>query len=151
MLAVNSKNCLKIFLIANMFLKNYLSRLFALILVVVIGLVGCGGTTTGLTGNYSQDTTFVVQSLTKAIDLANDDPERANIQTLARNQINDYASRYRRDSNYSSLRSFTTMQTALNSLAGYYTSYGSRPLPEKLKSRLKQEFNQVEFFLQKSN
>jgi photosystem II Psb27 protein len=41
------------------------------------------------------------------------------------------------------------MQTALNSLAGYYTSYGSRPLPEKLKSRLKQEFNQVEFSLQK--
>jgi photosystem II Psb27 protein len=149
MLAVNSKNCLKIFLIANMFLKNYLSRLFALVLVVVIGLVGCGGSTTGLTGNYIEDTTFVVQSLTKAIDLANDDPERASIQALARDQINDYASRYRRDSNYSGLRSFTTMQTALNSLAGYYTSYGTRPLPEKLKSRLKQEFNQVEFSLKK--
>ncbi len=132
-----------------MFIKNYLSRLFALVLVVVIGLVGCGGTTTGLTGNYQEDTTFIVQSLTKAIDLANDDPERASIQALAKEQINDYASRYRRNSTYSGLRSFTTMQTALNSLAGYYTSYGNRPLPEKLKSRLKQEFNQVEFSLTK--
>jgi photosystem II Psb27 protein len=132
-----------------MFIKNYLSRLFALILVVVIGLVGCGGTTTGLTGNYVEDTNLVVQTLTKAIDLPNDDPEKASVQALARDQINDYASLYRRNSTYSGLRSFTTMQTALNSLAGYYTSYGSRPLPEKLKSRLKQEFNQVEFSLTK--
>jgi photosystem II Psb27 protein len=35
------------------------------------------------------------------------------------------------------------MQTALNSLAGYYTSYGTRPVPEKLKKRLKQEFKQA--------
>jgi photosystem II Psb27 protein len=132
-----------------MFIKNYLSRLFALVLVVIIGLVGCGGTTTGLTGNYLEDTTLVVQTLTKAIDLPNDAPDRTEVQALAREQINDYTSRYRRDSTHSGLRSFTTMQTALNSLAGYYTSYGSRPLPEKLKSRLKQEFNQVEFSLQK--
>ncbi|MFM7572579.1 MAG: photosystem II protein Psb27, partial [Snowella sp.] len=37
----------------------------------------------------------------------------------------------------------TTMQTALNSLAGYYTAYGSRPIPEKLKNRLKIEFKQA--------
>jgi len=39
--------------------------------------------------------------------------------------------------------------TALNSLAGYYTAYGSRPIPDKLKQRLKQEFKQVQFSLQK--
>jgi len=35
------------------------------------------------------------------------------------------------------------MQTALNSLAGYYTSYGNRPIPDKLQKRLTQEFKQV--------
>jgi photosystem II Psb27 protein len=34
-------------------------------------------------------------------------------------------------------------------LAGYYTSYGSRPLPDKLKDRLKQEFKQVGIALQR--
>ena len=36
-----------------------------------------------------------------------------------------------------------------SSLAGYYTTFGSRPLPEKLTKRLKQEFRQVEFALKK--
>ncbi len=132
-------------------IKNYLSRLFALVLVIVIGLVGFGGTASadGLTGNYVEDTSFVLESLTEAIDLPNDAPNRTEVQAQARNQMNDYASRYRRNSKYSGLRSFTTMQTALNSLAGYYTSYGSRPLPEKLKTRLKQEFKQVAIAVQR--
>jgi photosystem II Psb27 protein len=41
------------------------------------------------------------------------------------------------------------MQTALNSLAGYYTSYGNRPLPEKLQTRILQEFKQVEIALKR--
>ena len=130
-------------------IKNYLSRLFALVLVVVIGLVGFAGVANadGLTGNYTEDTSSVLESLIQAIDLPNDAPNRDEVQANARAQINDYASRYRRNTKYSGLRSFTTMQTALNSLAGYYTSYGSRPLPEKLKTRLKQEFKQVQFAL----
>jgi len=30
------------------------------------------------------------------------------------------------------------MRTALNSLAGHYSSYPNRPVPEKLKQRLEQ-------------
>jgi photosystem II Psb27 protein len=41
------------------------------------------------------------------------------------------------------------MQTALNALAGYYTSYGVRPLPEKLKTRLKLEFKQASVAVQR--
>ncbi|MEY3826318.1 MAG: photosystem 11 kD protein, partial [Cyanobacteriota bacterium] len=74
---------------------------------------------------------------------------KVSIQSQAREQINDYISRYRRESKSGGLKSFTTMQTALNSLAGYYTSYGSRPLPDKLKDRLKQEFKQVGIALQR--
>lgn len=129
-------------------IRSFLSRLLALMLVVVIGLVGCSSAT-GLTGNYSEDTIKVINTLSTAIDLPNDAPNKADIQSQAREEINDYISRYRRDSNSGGLRSFTTMQTALNAIAGYYTSYGTRPLPEKLKNRIKQEFKQVKFALEK--
>jgi photosystem II Psb27 protein len=129
-----------------MFFKNYLSRLIAIVLVVVIGLMGCSSPT-GLSGNYSQDTLAVLENLQTAIELPDDAADKKEVVTLARQQINDYISRYRRNSNTSGLRSFTTMQTALNALAGYYSSYGIRPLPDKLKKRLEQEFRQVEVSL----
>ncbi|BAU66273.1 photosystem II protein Psb27 [Stanieria sp. NIES-3757] len=132
-----------------MFSKKYLSRLLALVLVLVMGLIGCGSNPSGLTGNYSQDTLAVLQNLSTAINLSNDAPDKKEVVTLARQQISDYASRYRRDAKTAGLRSFTTMQTALNALAGYYSSYGIRPLPDKLKQRLQQEFKQVEISLKR--
>ncbi|MEB3190274.1 MAG: photosystem II protein Psb27 [Snowella sp.] len=125
-----------------MFFKNFISRLLALVLVVAIGLMGCSSGT-GLTGNYSQDTLKVIETLSTALDLPSDAENLSEVQSSARAEINDYISRYRRDASSGKLRSFTTMQTALNSLAGYYTSYGTRPVPEKLKKRLKQEFKQA--------
>ncbi|NJL83596.1 MAG: photosystem II protein Psb27 [Chloroflexaceae bacterium] len=127
-----------------MTIKSLLSRLFALVLVACIGLVGCSTSTVGLTGNYGQDTLAVIETMRAAINVASDATNKADLQTLAREQINDYISRYRRADKYTALRSFTTMQTALNSLAGYYTSYGNRPLPDKLKNRLEREFKEVE-------
>ncbi len=132
-----------------MFSKKYLSRLLALVLVVVIGLMGCSSSPSGLTGNYSQDTLTVLENLRTAIDLPEDAANKKEVVTLARQQISDYASRYRRDSKAAGLRSFTTMQTAVNALAGYYSSYGTRPLPDKLKKRLDQEFRQVEISLKR--
>lgn len=125
-----------------MFLKSYLSRLLALVLAAVIGLAGCSNST-GLTGNFSQDTLAVIETLTAAINSPEDSAGSSDLQVQAREQINDYISRYRRNEKFSGLRSFTTMQTALNSLAGYYTAYGTRPVPEKLKKRLNQEFKQA--------
>jgi len=125
-------------------IKPLISRLLALVLVVAIGLVGCGSEPGGLTGNYNQDTLAVLNTLSTTIELPTDAPNLKEMQALSRQQMNDYASRYRRNQKYAGLRSFTTMQTAINSLAGYYSSYGSRPLSDKLKKRLKQEFRQVE-------
>ncbi|MEY2985242.1 MAG: photosystem 11 kD protein [Cyanobacteriota bacterium] len=125
------------------FLRNQLARVLALVLVAAIGLTACDSGT-GLTGNYSQDTLTVIGTLTEALDLPADAPNRQDVQDTARAQINDYISRYRKNTKSGGLRSFTTMQTALNSLAGYYTSYGSRPVPEKLKKRLKLEFVQAQ-------
>jgi photosystem II Psb27 protein len=135
-----------------MVMKRYLSRLVALVLVVVIGLMGCSSdNVTGLTGDYRQDTFALLQSLRTAIELPEDAPDKAAAQAEARQKINDFASRYRRDSSVTTLSSFTTMRTALNSLAGHYSSYPNRPLPQKLKNRLELEFKQVENALKRGS
>ncbi len=132
-----------------MFFKNFLSRVLALVLVVVVGLVGCTSSPSGLSGNYTEDTIAVLENIRTAIDLPSDAPEKKEQVTLVRQQISDYTSRYRRNDKTAGLRSFTTMQTALNAVAGYYSSYGNRPLPEKLKNRLAQEFKQVEIAIKR--
>jgi photosystem II Psb27 protein len=124
-------------------MKRYLSRLVALVLVVAIGLVGCSSPS-GLTGNYSQDSLALVTTLRNAIELPEGSPDKAAVQSDARQKINDFAARYQRDTSVATLRSFTTMRTALNGLAGHYSSYPNRPIPEKLKKRLEMEFTQVE-------
>jgi photosystem II Psb27 protein len=126
-------------------MKKYISRLLALVLVAAITLVGCAGSSTGvLTGNYSQDTLAVVDSLRTAILLPEDAPEKIEAQGQAREIINEFIARYRRDNSVTTLSSFTTMRTALNALAGHYSSYPNRPIPDKLKQRLELEFKQVE-------
>ena len=131
-----------------MFFKNFLSRILALTLVVVIGLMGCSATNVeGFTGNYSQDTLEVISNIRTSFDLPANSSEKRELVELIRTQIGDYASRYRRDPKTKGLRSFTTMQTALNALAGYYSSYGMRPLPEKLQRRLEIQFGRVELSL----
>lgn len=133
-------------------IKSYLSKLLALVLVIAISFMGyVDMASANLTGKYTEDTLTVLETLTTAMELPVDtDIEiKKATQKEVRQQINDYVSRYRKNNNYSGLKSFTTMQTALNSLAGFYTSYGNRPLPDKLKTRLTQEFKQVEFALKK--
>ncbi len=41
------------------------------------------------------------------------------------------------------------MRTVLNSLAGHYSSYPNRPVPQKLKDRLQEEFVQIESALRR--
>jgi photosystem II Psb27 protein len=132
-----------------MLMKSYWSRLLSLVLVVVMGLVGCTGSPDSLTGDYRQDTLAVVNILRQAIELPQDSPDKATLQSEARQKINDFSARYQRNSSVATLTSFTTMRTALNSLAGHYSSYPNRPVPEKLKQRLDKEFKQVEVSLRR--
>lgn len=128
-------------------MKRYLSRWLALVLVVCIGLMGCSSApegTLGMTGNYRQDTLTLIDSLRSALQLSDDSPEKGAAQAQARQQINEFAARYRRDGSLTKLPSYTTIRTALNSLAGHYSSYPNRPVPQKMKDRLEQEFKQVE-------
>lgn len=135
-----------IFSLNSIFMKRYWSRLLALVLIVFLGFLGYSPSSAAdsLTGDYRQDTLAVVNTLRTAIALPEDAPNKAEAQAEARQKINDFAARYRRDGSVTGLSSFTTMRTALNSLAGHYSSYPNRPLPEKLKRRLEQEFKQVE-------
>ena len=132
-------------------MKKLLSRVFALMLVAVIGLTGCSavGPSDGLTGNYSEDTVALIDTLRESISLPNDAPDKAELQEEAKAKINGFASRYRRNGSVSNLSSFATMRTALNALAGHYSSYPNRPVPQKLQDRLEQEFKQVEAALRR--
>ncbi len=131
------------------FAKSLGARLVALVLVAAIALTGCAAGTTTLSGDFRQDTLTVITDLTAAINAPDDAENKAVMQDLARREMNDYAALYRRDSRVAGLRSFTTMQTAINSLAGFYGSYGNRPVPEKLKQRLAQEFQDVQLSLKR--
>ncbi|AFY64744.1 photosystem II protein Psb27 [Geitlerinema sp. PCC 7407] len=132
-------------------MKRFFSHLLALALVVVIGLTGCSAAGGGasITGNYRQDSLELINSLRTAITLPEDAPNKAEAQADARQRINEFVSRYRRDTSVTTLGSFTTMRTALNGLAGHYSSYPNRPIPKKLMDRLEQEFDQVEMALRR--
>lgn len=132
-------------------MKRYWSRLLALVLVVVVGLMSFSSSSAAdtLSGDYREDTLAVINTIKTALDIPDDSANKAEAQAEARQKINDFAARYRRDNSLTALNSFTTMRTALNSLAGHYSSYPNRPVPAKLKQRLDQEFKQVELALKR--
>ena len=133
-------------------MKRNWSRLLALILVAFIGLTGFGfPNRDGLTGDYRQDTLDVLNNLKTVIELSKEDPDRIERQAEAREQIKNFAARYQRNNSVSNLASFTTMRTAINSLAGHYTTYSNRPVPEKLKKRLRKQFKRVEVALKRGS
>ncbi|WP_254933453.1 photosystem II protein Psb27 [Cyanobium sp. WAJ14-Wanaka] len=120
------------------------SSLLAVVLCSCLFLSACSGASTGLSGNYLDDTVAVADVLLSTIALGADDPGRPEAETQARSLINNYVARYRPRSSVNGLASFTTMQTAMNSLAGHYTNYPNRPLPDALRERLTKELNKAE-------
>jgi photosystem II Psb27 protein len=141
-----------IVLFQRMHMKRYFSHLLALVLVMFIGLCSALpalADAVNITGSYSQDTVAVINSLRETLQIPDDSPARIQAQVQAKKLISDFASRYRRDPSLTKLPSFTTMRTALNSLAGHYTSYPNRPVPQKMKDRLEQEFKQTEIALKR--
>ena len=113
-------------------------------LCLCLGLSGCSGAGGGLSGNYVDDTVSVAESLLTTIAIPQDDPSHAEAEAQARTLINNYMARYRPRRDVNGLASFTTMQTALNSLAGHYANYANRPLPDTLRDRLQKELKRAE-------
>lgn len=120
-------------------------HLVAALLAVVVTLTGCSGADAhGLTGRYVDDTIVVITELRQAVEVGVDDPGYRQVEHESRDLMNDYISRYRRNPRVKALSSFTTMQTALNSLAGHYANFENRPIPEKLRNRLQKEWKIAE-------
>ncbi|NJK41800.1 MAG: photosystem II protein Psb27 [Acaryochloridaceae cyanobacterium SU_2_1] len=133
-------------------MKRFVSRLLSLMLVATLFLTGCSFLPkTLLSGDYQQDTIFVIDNLSDALTLPDDDPHKAESQAEAGVLISEYVSRYRRNPKLSRTGSFMTMGTALNGLAGHYNSYPNRPVPQKLKDRLEQEFKQAKISLKRES
>ncbi len=134
-------------------MKRFFVRLLAVVLLISMTLTGYASPSwaarSAMTGEYQQDTLSVVTALRAAVNAEESSPSQAESQAEARKLINDFAARYRRDNKVAGLPSFLTMQTALNALAGHYSSYPNRPLPEKLKSRLNKELKRVEVSLKR--
>ena len=127
-------------------LTQSLSRMaIALMLGLSLLLTACSGDAdASLTGDYVEDTVAVSRNLREVIDLPQDSENHAEVEAEARALISEYVSRYRAQPRVNGLSSFTTMQTALNSLAGHYASYANRPIPEALHDRLTKELSKAE-------
>ncbi len=118
----------------------------ALAVLALIGclLLGACSSSSSLSGSYVDDTVAVADDLIATIALAADDPGRSEAESRARGLINDYMARYRPRAAVNGLASFTTMQTALNSLAGHYANYPNRPVPDALRERVTKELQKAE-------
>ena len=132
-------------------MKRIFSSLLSLVLAATLLLVGCSNSNALLSGDYRQDTLMVIDSITTAIELPREDANKSEAQAVAREQINAFIARYRRDPKTSNLGSFMTMGTALNALAGHYNSYPNRPVPDKLKDRIAQEFKVAKIALKRES
>jgi photosystem II Psb27 protein len=119
------------------------AAVMAVCLCLCLILTACSGGGP-LTGNYVEDTVAVADTLMATIALPADDPGRSEAETSARALINDYMARYRPQPKVNGLASFTTMQTALNSLAGHYANYPNRPVPDALRDRVSKELKKAE-------
>ena len=125
-------------------LTNVISFALSSIIVFTIFISPSLAVKTLMTGAYAKDTISVVKTLQTAVDTPKDSPNKDEVRAEALTLITDYISRYRNRGMVNKTQSFTTMQTALNAMAGHYKNFASRPLPDKLKERLTKEFSLAE-------
>ena len=132
---------------SKLFFRNlfkFLSFAFSLIIVFALLNEPSYAVKTSMTGDYAKDTISVVKTLQTAVDTPKDSPNKELVRDEALKLITDYISRYRNRGMVNKTQSFTTMQTALNAMAGHYKNFANRPLPDKLKERLTKEFSLAE-------
>eukprot|EP00871_Galdieria_phlegrea_P004208 jgi/Galph1/4789/GphlegSOOS_G3476.1 len=127
--------------------RRHVLKLFAVasLLPLVVSSASAEASGFTVTGQYEQDVRNMVQSLRLACVLQRDSPDYDMTVKRIRKQMNDFVSFYRRKPNISGSPSFSTLYTAINTVAGHYTTFGPEfPIPEKRKKRLEQQFQDVE-------
>ena len=128
----------------NKFLMRALSICIALIIYFTLTISPSYAAQSSMSGDYAKDTISVVKALKGAIETPKDASNKDEVRDESLSLITDYISRYRNRGLVNKTQSFTTMQTALNAMAGHYKNFASRPLPEKLKERLNKELSLAE-------
>ena len=128
----------------NKFLIKAFSICIALIIYFVLTISPSYAAPSNMSGDYAKDTISVVKALKGAIETPKDASNKDEVREDSLSLITDYISRYRNRGLVNKTQSFTTMQTALNAMAGHYKNFASRPLPEKLKERLNKELSLAE-------
>ena len=128
----------------NKFLIKAFSICTALIISCVLTISPSYAAQSTMSGDYAKDTISVVKNLKVAIETPKDASNKDEVREQSLSLITDYISRYRNRGLVNKTQSFTTMQTALNAMAGHYKNFASRPLPEKLKERLNKELSLAE-------
>ena len=134
----------RITLSLNKFLIKALSICIALIIYFFLTISPSYAAPSNMSGDYAKDTISVVKALKGAIETPKDASNKDEVREDSLSLITDYISRYRNRGLVNKTQSFTTMQTALNAMAGHYKNFASRPLPEKLKERLNKELSLAE-------
>ena len=134
----------KVNLSLKKFLIKALSICIAFTIYFVLTISPSYAAQSTMTGDYPKDTISVVKALKGAIDTPKDASNKDKVREESLSLITDYISRYRNRGLVNKTQSFTTMQTALNAMAGHYKNFASRPLPEKLKERLNKELSLAE-------
>ena len=132
--------------------QNLYKRAIGTAVAVLIGLclmvspLGLSAEASGalMSGDYISDTVSVAHSLQETIAIPKDEERRPEAEIEAVQLITAYISRYRNRSQVNKSLSYTTMQTALNAMAGHYKTYSNRPLPDQLKERLNEELAKAE-------
>ena len=128
----------------NKFLIKALSICIALIIYFFLTISPSYAAQSKMSGDYAKDTISVVKALKGAIETPKDASNKDEVRDESLSLITDYISRYRNRGLVNKTQSFTTMQTALNAMAGHYKNFASRPLPDKLKERLNKELSLAE-------
>lgn len=95
--------------------------------------------------DYPADARTMLDNMRIATDLKRGDANMETIVKSTRSEMNDFVAFYRRQPKVAGMPSFSTMYTAINTLSGHYASYGNKyPVPEKRKTRLQQQYKEIE-------
>merc|ERR1711990_735167 len=96
-------------------------------------------------GDYPTDARTLLKNMVVATELTRGAPNMDNIVKSTRSEMNDFVAFYRRQPKVAGMPSFSTLYTAINTLSGHYASYGNKyPVPEKRKTRLQQQYKEIE-------
>jgi len=95
--------------------------------------------------DYPADARAMLDNMKIATEMKRGEPNMEATVKATRSEMNDFVAFYRRQPRVAGMPSFSTLYTAINTLSGHYASYGNKyPVPEKRRTRLQQQYKEIE-------